>query len=98
VLSSLSPGTIAKGATVTMTINGANLAGANNIRFINSNGQVEANISASNIVVNGGGTSLTATVAVNANTTNGRRIVLITTTNGSTLLSDVGSNIIEIFP
>ncbi|MEO6725861.1 MAG: hypothetical protein ABIU20_01495, partial [Blastocatellia bacterium] len=99
VLSSLTPATIAQGAAVTLTVNGANLAGASSIRFINaSNGTLESNITATNIVVNGGGTSLTATVTVNAATTTGKRIVSIVATAGSTLIDDVGTNTIDIVP
>jgi len=96
VITSLSPAMVSRGATITLTVSGTNLSGATQIRFINLDGTLETNITASNINVNAGGTSLTATVTVNANTTLGRRIVYITAAAGQTLLADDGINIITV--
>jgi YD repeat-containing protein len=98
VITGVSPASIAKGASVTVTLSGANLSGANLIRFANEDGTLESNISASNVSVNADGTSLTATVSVNASTTTGNRIVLVTATAGVSLRVNTGTNMLQIVP
>ncbi len=98
VITGVSPASMAKGASVTVTFSGSNLSGANLIRFANEDGTLESNISATGINVNGNGTSLTATVSVNANTTTGNRIVLVTTTAGVSLRVNTGTNMLQIVP
>jgi hypothetical protein len=98
VISALSPGTISRGATATLAINGTRLTGANAIKFINSDGSFETKITASNIITDAGGTSITATVTVNASITPGRRVVWVITPAGRTLLNDTGLNIVEVVP
>lgn len=97
VLSSLSPGTIARGASVTLTISGVALNGAGRVSFIRiSDGAPESNITSSNINVNGNGTSLTATVTVPSGVAVGRYVVVVTTPSGSTLRSDATLNSVQI--
>jgi YD repeat-containing protein len=95
-ISSISPGSIARGATVTLTINGVNLAGASALRFINSSGAVDTAITASNLTVNAGGTQLTATVTVSSGAATGTRVVVVTAATGITPAVTAGSNTITI--
>ncbi len=97
VLTSLTPGTIARGASVTLTINGVALNGASRLSFVRlSNGSPEAGITFSNINVNAQGTSLTATVAVASNVAAGRYVVVVTTPSGATVRNDAVSNAVQI--
>ena len=98
VVSLITPATISKGATVSITVSGLNLIGASRILLIKEDGTVESTITVSNIVVNSGGTSLTASVAVDASTTTGRRVVSILANTGRTPLNEAGANTIEIIP
>lgn len=96
VLTSLTPGTVSRGAGVTLTINGAALGGGG-VRFFNSvNGLPENGITASNVNVNAQGTSLTCTVTAAGNVAAGRYVVVVTTPAGSTVRNDVGSNVLQI--
>jgi YD repeat-containing protein len=95
-ISSISPGSIARGATVTLTINGSNLAAASALRFINSSGAVDAAITASNLTVNAGGTQLTATVTVSSGAATGARVVVVTAASGTTHAVTGGSNTITV--
>jgi len=97
VLTSLSPGSIARGTSVTLTINGVVLNGASSISFFRlANGSPATGITVSNISVNGPGTTLTATITVAGNATTGSYVVVVTTANVSTVRSDVGTNIVQI--
>jgi len=96
VLTSLSPGTIARGANVSLTINGFALNGAS-LKFFNlANGNPENGITISNVNVNGAGTSLTANIAVASNVTVGSYMVVVTTPSGSTARNNAGSNVVQI--
>lgn len=95
-ITSISPTQVARGATVSVTINGANLSGATNLRFIDANGVLDTNIIASNIAVNGDGTSLTATLNVSGSAALGQRVVIISTTNGRSLTVNAGPNTIQV--
>jgi len=95
-ISSISPTSIARGATVTMTINGANLTGASAVRFSNSSGAVDTTISVTNLTVNAGGTQLTVTVAVASGAATGTRVVIVTAAAGTTLPVAAGVNTITI--
>jgi YD repeat-containing protein len=97
VLTSLSPGAIAGGSSVTLTINGVTLNGADNIKVFNlANGSPENGITVSNINVNAQGTSLTVTIVVASNVATGRYVVVVTTPTGSTVRNDSGSNVLQI--
>jgi YD repeat-containing protein len=96
VLTSLSPGTIARGATISLTINGVALNGAS-IKFYKlANGTPENGITISNINVNGPGTSLTANVTVASNVAVGSYVVVVTTPSGSTTRNDSANNVVQI--
>lgn len=97
VLTSLSPISIARGTSVTLTIDGVALNGATSISFFRvANGTPATGITVSNISVNGPGTTLTATITVASNVTTGSYVVVVNTANGSTVRNDVGTNIVQI--
>lgn len=95
-ISSISPGGIARGATVTLTLNGSNLAGASALRFITSSGAIDGAITASTLSVNVNGTQLTATVTVSSGAATGNRVVVVTTASGTTPAVSAGSNTLTI--
>lgn len=95
-IQSISPGNIARGATITLTVNGVGLSGTTALRFINSGGTTDSTITVSNIVVNGDGSALTATVTVSSGAALGARTVFIATTNGDSVTVNLGVNIINI--
>jgi YVTN family beta-propeller protein len=100
VVSSLTPLTAKATSTFTLTINGANLTGATDVIFVNpadvhgegkGKGKGDSPISnrdaafaAGNILVNSGGTQLTATIKVTAAAL-GPRVVLVQTPNGASM-------------
>jgi len=94
-ISTITPNSISAGAAVTVTISGTNLSGTAELHFINTNGE-DMNVTASNITVNGDGTSLTATVTVGSNAAAGTRVVVITATAGGSQSVNVGTNTIQI--
>jgi hypothetical protein len=96
-LTSLSPGTVARGSTITLNINGISLNNASDIRFFRvSNGDVETGITASNISVTGQGTTLTAMLTVNANVSVGQFIVVVVTPLGATVRNPNTTNTIQV--
>jgi YD repeat-containing protein len=95
-ISSISPSSVARGASVTLTISGANLDGAAALRFIRSSGAIDTAIAASNLSVNADGTQLTANLAVSSGAAIGTRVVVVTATSGSTQAVTAGANTITI--
>jgi YD repeat-containing protein len=95
-IQSLSPGNITRGTNVTLTVNGVGLSGATVLRFITASGTTDTNITVSNIVVSGDGSSLTATVTVAAGAALGSRTVFISTPNGDSITVNLGVNIINV--
>jgi hypothetical protein len=67
------------------------------VQFI-SNGAPDGNLVVSNLVVNGGGTSLTFTLTINAIATLGQRVVVITTPDGKSTTLGNSSNMLEVIP
>jgi YD repeat-containing protein len=97
VLTSLSPGAVTRGTSVTLTLGGVALGGASGLSLFNlSSGAPAGGVTVSNIIVNGQGTSLTATLAVAAGAAAGRYAVVVTTPAGSTVRNDTGSNVVQI--
>lgn len=97
-ISGLSPVTLARGATLTLTLTGFNLSGAMALRFVDDNGVVDSGITASNFNISADGQTLTATLTVGATVTPGARFVFVTTPAGSSLTSKVTQNTIAITP
>jgi YD repeat-containing protein len=97
-ISAISPNNLARGATAIVTISGANLSGAASMLFIDGAGASDASITASNITVNAGGASLTASVSAGANTALGQRLVVVMTAANRSLTVGTGTNTIQIVP
>jgi len=92
VIQSVSPNSGKAGATITLTINGSNLTGANDVKFVqvmgqgngSGNGNKGANdFSVSGIQVNAAGTQLTATVKISSSADSGTRLVKVSSSNGT---------------
>lgn len=94
-ITSISPNLLTRGSSVTITINGINLTGASAITFASSSG-FDSNITATNIVVNGDGTSLTTTINVTSNAVTGQRVVIVTATAGHSLIAGSTLNSVTI--
>lgn len=95
-IASITPERMTRGATVTLTISGANLTGATVLRFISAGGSNDSSIVFSNLTTNPEGTVLTATLSIGTNASLGRRVIVVSTPGGDTLRVDVTSNTIEI--
>jgi YD repeat-containing protein len=95
-IQSISPLSITRGTSVTLTVNGIGFSGATSIRFITASGSNDTTITVSNIAVNGDGTSLTANLTVSASSALGSRVVFISTPNGDTVTVDLEVNRIII--
>ena len=78
-LTSISPTSVTRGTgtTVSVTLTGTNLTGVNAITISGTG------VSASNIVVNGAGTSITATFTVSSSATRNTRTVSVTNSGGA---------------
>jgi YD repeat-containing protein len=92
----LTPASLARGTTTTVTITVVGLTGATALRFINASGNVNTSIAASNITVSQDGTSLTATITVSAGSILGTHVVVISTPNGDSVVVDLGTNTINV--
>jgi YD repeat-containing protein len=92
----ITPNSLTRGATTTVTVNGVGLGGATVLRFINASGSPDSSLAASNITVNADGTSLTATITVSGSAPLGSRIVIISTPNGDSMIVDLGTNKINV--
>jgi YD repeat-containing protein len=96
-VTSISPASVSRGATMTVTFVGVNLFGATNLRFINSSGTIDTtSIVATNLSVSADGTTLTATLAVSSGAALGSRVVVVATPNGDSIFINVGTNVIQI--
>ncbi len=93
---SITPSSLSRGTTVTLTISGVGLTGATALRFITANGAIDTGLTVSNISVNGDGLSLTTTIDVSAGAALGSRVVIIATPNGDSLGVDLGINRINV--
>lgn len=100
VINSITPNTLARNSNNSITINGTNLSGTTTLVFINdSNGQIDTNITASNITVAGDGNSLTATINVTNTALTGNRVVVISgALTGHSVTNNQTNNIITITP
>jgi trimeric autotransporter adhesin len=92
VIAAIAPGSLTRGASVTVTITGQNLGGTTAVSFISANGSVERNISVSNVAVSADGTTLTFTAMVNTGATAGTDVVYVTTPNGRSQTQSTGTN------
>jgi hypothetical protein len=87
---------VARGSTVNVTLGGANFGGATTVRLFNADGSAASDITASIVNIDGGGNSLNATLSVSPFASEGRKVIVLTTPKGHSVLGDVTVNIIRI--
>ena len=93
---SITPSSLSRGTTVTLTISGVGLTGATALRFITESGAIDTGLTVSNVSVYGDGLSLTATINVSAGAILGSRVVIIAAPNGDSSGVDLGINKINV--
>ena len=81
---------------MTLTVTGTNLNGATALRFFNASGVVDSTITASNLNVSAGGTSLTATIAVGGSAAPGERVLVVSAQAITSPPVKTGLNTIQI--
>jgi len=96
VISSIVPGSIARGSSVSVTVNGSNFTGTNMVRVFNADGSLTSGIAVSNIIVGGGGNSLTMNLNAETGAQVGRKIVVLITPVAHSVSGDVNVNTIQI--
>lgn len=96
VIAAIAPATLTRGATQTVTITGQNLVGATAVSFNTPNGNLERNVSVSNLSVSSDGTTLTFTAAVSTSASVAIDVVYVTTPNGLSRTQHTGTNTITI--
>ena len=106
-IGTLSPLTAKAGASLTVTITGTNLTGATGIVFIDpaalpgkgvEDNHADTAFTVTNIRVTGGGTQLTATVAIAAAAKAGPRLVKVMTPNGETSSVLAATDTLTVIP
>jgi YD repeat-containing protein len=95
-ISAVSPGSVARGAIVTLTVTGNNLSGASALRFLDASGLIDPAITASDLTASADGTSLTATVVVGGSAAPGERILVVSAQSISSPPVKTGLNAIQI--
>lgn len=95
-IQSISPGSLTRGTSTSVTVNGTGLTGATALRFITASGSIDTSITVSNVTVSPDGSSLTATITVSAGSAVGSRLVIIATPNGDSIGVDVVVNKINV--
>lgn len=99
IINSLSPVQVAKGGTAILTISGSNMENANAVRFFDSNGNLDTNVTATGFSVNSDGTVLTVAIQINSSAASGERIVVIKTlSQGLSRIDNATVNVINVTP
>ena len=96
VITGISSGPISRGTTVNINVTGVNFAGVTGLRFINSNGAVDAGLTITGLTVNGNGDGLTATLTVSSSVTAGQYILVATTSTTHSVIDNKGVNTITV--
>ena len=96
VISAITPASLARSSSATVSITGVNLAGASALRFFNADGTVATGLTAANISANANGAAVTVTITVAASATAGQKILVLTTPAGRSQTSNLGANILVI--
>ena len=97
VISMIAPSSGGRGTSFGITLTGANFNGATGLAFV-VNGDPDLHITATNLVVSGNGTQLTANVSVDASATVGTHIVVVQSAGGQSALGNTGSNMFTVNP
>lgn len=97
-ITGITPGQLARGSSPSVTISGANFAGASSLLFIDSAGVPDSSISASGLSVSPDGTSITVTLTISSGSAVGRRIIIVTTPKAKSPAFDSGTNTFEVIP
>jgi YD repeat-containing protein len=97
-IQSLSPSSLSRNTSTTITLNGVGLTNASALRFITANGLNDSAITFSNIVVSGDGTSLTATITVGSGADLSSHTVVVVTPAGDSITVNLGTNALNIVP
>ena len=79
IITAIAPANLPRGGNVTVTLNGANFSAVTRLIILQNNAAADANITVTNLIVSPTGTSLTATLSANANTTDGPRWLVVAT-------------------
>jgi YD repeat-containing protein len=95
-ITSVSPTSLSRGMTTTITINGFSLTGVESIQFHSPAGTVDSNITAANLIVNPAGTQMTVTITVSGSAATGRRVIVISSGTTRSQETDIGANRVEI--
>lgn len=96
-IAGISPASVRRGATVSITVAGSNLTNVTGLTFINvETGALITNIVVTNITVSSDGTSLTATLSVPTVAGLAKLVVVARTTDQGSLTTDTGNNTILI--
>jgi YD repeat-containing protein len=96
VIAAIAPATLTRGTTQTVIITGQNLSGTTAVSFNTPNGNLERNVSISNVSVSSDGTTLTFTAAVSTSASVATDVVYVTTPNGLSQTQHTGTNTIAI--
>jgi YD repeat-containing protein len=97
VVSSVSPNQRSRGTSSTITVTGMNFQSASGVQFTLS-GALDNNLSVSNFVVSGDGSSITFTLTISVNASLGQRVLIITTPQGHSPTIGSVSNMLEVIP
>jgi len=97
-IAAIAPAQITRGVATVVTITGVNLSGATVLRFFGNGGVLDTTVTATNLSVNGAGTSLTATITASGGAASGQWLVVVSATAGNSLAFETGTNLIQINP
>jgi YD repeat-containing protein len=94
-ITAVSPKTLARGATVSLTITGTSLTGVNALRFFKMDGTLDTAITVTNLSV-ASATMLTATVSVSGTAATGRKLIVVATPTLPSIPLDTASTTLEV--
>lgn len=94
-ITAVSPKTVARGATVSLTITGTSLTGVNVLRFFKTDGTLDTAITVTNLSV-ANATTLTATVSVSGTAATGRKLIVVATPTLPSIPLDTASTTLEV--
>jgi len=94
-ITAVSPKTLARGATVSLTITGTSLTSVNVLRFFKTDGTLDTAITVTNLSV-ANATTLTATVSVSGTAATGRKLIVVATPTLPSIPLDTASTTLEV--